>query len=1009
MKFSCPHCDGHIAADAEWSGREAQCPHCGYAFSVPTIEIMTSNGKPPRTRMLMRIPIFVVILVLAIGLILGVSGIALFHFRELNSQSGISNPHPPGRIEDFAEADSANVPESSANSVNNPTSSHAERIAKVNASREAKKITEPDITSRWLSEARTKISWKPSLGFDPKLEYSTQQGFNNMTRYYSSAYHVNVQMNNNTDYPLQLGETVFVFEISAGDALFAAGCDQRDGVQDKWHVTDIEDRYGLDGHDWRSRNGERPQTPLVGGGTRGFSANDDGIFRRISLFEVSSYYVSLPSCLAYGFGQIARQDKLEVCAAVLFGSNVKRPFMNQVLLVSPTIASEEGADLPKVRLLSHFTARPSDVGNSPDSSQKKSGANEEIAAPVLAPPTTEMVVMDVPSLSAILKDTNRTSVERLLAINWLAELRDPSTLPLLRETLGSTNLPTLHRAVAAWGLSKLDDRESITAFRQYLREDLQRAPLLSAYCAKALAEMGVRQAASDLVPALKLRPLVCGKWFITAAQKMADPELGPSLLAILKDDKEKEHHGIAAAAAAVCASPEVIDGFERLAWAAASCEGSPLYAINRLARIKQPAALDALIRVATSIKPAAIPAIRLLAEWPVTRGEIQLFCEKTTHDEDEEDIHPELPSSASTKAIVTLAGLAQRTDIPKENRETAISALGRTKSIEAMTPLNRIAADTNAAIRALALEAMSNLPVGQPPAVLPSCLTDNDPKVVEAAVTLIQKWNLREHVPALLKLLRQKTQDGGIGIHSKAAEALAEFGSKESIPELLALLNDKNDYAAETATRALAKFHATEAVAPILKRLIRDSAADSMISSFMQTAPASLAEIGGIEAQTALFSYIDSLQNKHPQSSALEYALAPLGKIGGKEVEARLLAAIKTANGDSDVIAAAIEGLAEAKIAHALPSILVIAKSKNADRKTIAAAVRAIEKCEATDEVPWLCSVLTMPHTDVKQVASVLGHFKDKRALSCLRKELSVYSHDSETRQALKHAVEMIQ
>jgi len=35
FKFSCPHCDQHIACDTSLSGRQLQCPACHHLIRVP--------------------------------------------------------------------------------------------------------------------------------------------------------------------------------------------------------------------------------------------------------------------------------------------------------------------------------------------------------------------------------------------------------------------------------------------------------------------------------------------------------------------------------------------------------------------------------------------------------------------------------------------------------------------------------------------------------------------------------------------------------------------------------------------------------------------------------------------------------------------------------------------------------------------------------------------------------------------------------------------------------------
>jgi HEAT repeat protein len=952
------------------------------------------------------------------------AAVGFWFFRGETTQRGVEASLPAAPRVALPSAVPSNPPATSSKAAASPEVTNAP-IQKPLA---AQQRADPEAVGRWLAAAKTKLSWSPTLKFDPRLNYMDVQ-FPEVTHYYSSAYIVKAEVQNDTGFRLQLGETLFVFEVGVADVLFAGGCDQRDGVMDETHVTDLEERYGLDGHDWRSRDGQRPQSPMAGGKINGMSAADDGIFRRITFFDSPYVHTSYDG---YGFGAIQDRSRVEIGGAVLMGRNVRREFLDRVLVVSPSIAPDTEQGFPEVRLLSRFSAKPSALADK--AKAQKTNPNEEIKAPELGSPVTEVITMDVATLTGMLKDALRTPMERLLAVNWLAELGQPTSAPLLREIFQSNHLPVNQRMAAVWGLARLADRESIPAMRRCLREEQNANPTLSAYCALALAEMQVREAAPDLAAALERRPLVTARLFITAAQKMGDPALGKPLLAILTDDKDKElkeEHGLAAAGAAACSSQEVIKEFERFAQSASKCEGAPLYAITRLAEIDQPEALEALIRLARSNGPAATHAIGCLARWPTTPNQVRFAIERPNPAPPKPKDQP----AASPKAFGALVELTQHTNCPTETLQAAVRTLGDTKRPEAGVALGRLLTHSDHRVRQAALQALAELPPEKSPAALATCLQDSDSQVVWAASKLVQKWELRDQSDVLLELLKRPEKARGLGGKQQAAETLGALGVQAAVPELMKLVEDRNDYAAASAAKSLAKLRVPDAVGPIARRLETESR-QGVIGLMVQEGPSYLAELGTPEACQAILKYIASLQQTKG-SSRMEYAVKALGKCSSKEVVACLTNLLVQDTGYATA-AAAIDALAEAKVAAALPDILTVAKREKAYSETVAAAARAVEQFQAKEQVSWLCSLLTHQDTkvraaavhalgvlvdpasvepliaalassDARQVAEILGKLKDARALPALRKELRAYQNDWDTRQAVQQAIALIQ
>jgi hypothetical protein len=46
FKFNCPHCDQHLKAEDQFSGRQIQCPNCDHLIRIPPAPGQTADYKP---------------------------------------------------------------------------------------------------------------------------------------------------------------------------------------------------------------------------------------------------------------------------------------------------------------------------------------------------------------------------------------------------------------------------------------------------------------------------------------------------------------------------------------------------------------------------------------------------------------------------------------------------------------------------------------------------------------------------------------------------------------------------------------------------------------------------------------------------------------------------------------------------------------------------------------------------------------------------------------------------
>jgi hypothetical protein len=46
LSFSCPQCEQHLRCDAQFSGREIQCPGCHHLIRIPPVPGQTASYSP---------------------------------------------------------------------------------------------------------------------------------------------------------------------------------------------------------------------------------------------------------------------------------------------------------------------------------------------------------------------------------------------------------------------------------------------------------------------------------------------------------------------------------------------------------------------------------------------------------------------------------------------------------------------------------------------------------------------------------------------------------------------------------------------------------------------------------------------------------------------------------------------------------------------------------------------------------------------------------------------------
>jgi hypothetical protein len=823
---------------------------------------------------------------------------------------------------------------------------------------------EEKIKEQWLQESKEKINWTPSLTYNEKLTYAT--GFSEGTvTYYSSAWTVDGSLKNETSFPIQLGETLMVYEDSYQSSINAAGCLKRMGILDEIHTTDIEDRYYLDGRDEFRRGGERARCPMAGGKSTIGIDPDTGLPSDALSYVIALFNGQLPADYppqkyeGFGFGQAETGQNLTIAGILIVGRLVQRELLSQVLLVSPSIALDNQPQLPRVRLLAHFRPVPK---------------TEQVELD-----RVECIVIDIDTLKTMIDDSGRSGLERFLAVTWLSELKEPSAVSMMRALVQSTTPASAQRSAAAYGLDLLQDTESIPVLRQALQESKEQ-PILAARCTMALAHMNVREAAEDLIPYLTARPFNCGYLFLMAADQFANPVLADSVLDILKDNSLTEIHARAAAAAAKCVNANTVPTIEKLVLAAEKMEKGPLYALSSLNQINTAEAYDSLVKVASSDKPAAVYAIRYLGE-------------KKTQD-----------------ALDKLKNFLKTPKLSKDKRNAVFNAIAKTNMPEAYLFLFELLikadADTQKNILSaldtaykplvekggLDAEFMTKVKEGlkKPSLDTLSTLAGNRDAAISAyALEMLGLSKAEDSIQKIDKRLIDEcsTATPNADILRVCPQALVDIGNdaaKDKLRSLTKQFIDKKKWKFVKSLIAPLSLACGLESAPLLMDILKDK--DSAGQEVRGPAMDALSKMKARDALPAIVAEIEA-----GKSNALQPTLKTAG---GTSINADEIAAIN---------ALAAFDLRD-------QNALLRELTRSQDTGVCMAARKALAEFGETEIVPDMLKELHSAGTyDVGEIAEVLGMTGDITALSALKKEAQVYSYPTEVHKKIETSIKMIE
>ncbi|MHB9134167.1 MAG: HEAT repeat domain-containing protein [Armatimonadota bacterium] len=458
----------------------------------------------------------------------------------------------------------------------------------------------------------------------------------------------------------------------------------------------------------------------------------------------------------------------------------------------------------------------------------------------------------------------------------------------------------------------------------------------------------------------------------------------------------------------------------------ADTEGLREKAAKQLGELRDPTAVDALIKAAKDKSPgvrrAAITALGLIGEPRVVeillsalnddkRG-VKLAVVTALGDIGNSravepltaglrDKDPDI-RKAATASMVKLGAAAVDTLIGAINdpdeylRQESMRALGHIKDPRAINPLLAIlkVRGPDYKIAADALEELGWKPSKSEERVLFAFARGQfDTAVAEgaAAVEPLVIMLQTEHgadmrtvaaralgqigdkraIPALVRAMYDESAD----VHEAAAGALGQIGDPSAIEPLIAVLNEESPDLRESAIRALGQLHSARAIDPLV------SALRSIEYPVRLAAVEALGEIGDPMCVEPLMTAF--MQDK--RHAVRKAAVTSLMKLGSDVAESLVIALVDE---DAQTRVIAADALGQLADPRTVPSLLSTLRDRNEMvRREGAKALGIIGDPRAIDS---LLNVVTDENAEVKTaVAKALGQIGDPRSAKALLRMLS--------------------
>lgn len=636
-----------------------------------------------------------------------------------------------------------------------------------------------------------------SLQYRPSYQYATEPsfssyGFGGQTTYSCSAWDLHVVLSNACSVAVELGDTLMVFEESSDGNTYLAGAMEHDGDLDAEHVWRLSDRYSLDGYIRVDRAGKSRGHPLVGGSKTVFTATETGEPIDVLLLK---QITESPAYEGYGFGTIPAAATATVSQTILMGTGFKNAFLKRVSVVTPSVHLRKDGIAAAGRLLLRFAPETPPVASVTGSVDR---AGEAEARPPVKLVGVELIPMRYDELAAIAGDGNRGLAERVIAINWLGELRDPRSQPLFAEWLRARVLPVLMRRACAWNLSRFKDPAAHAALLEVL-SDTSAPAFLRGECALALAEAGDKAAVVPLLSALQDPNTPPLPSLYTAARLLGDPRLGPVLAGLLTRSSHTNCHNDVAFSLSTTMSEEAVAPL----LTAARCELKDVRskALHYLGASRSPRAVSALAALAADPAYEARVGAALalgLARSPESFQALAVLLENpactSVHYQAVEAL--KVPEKQNSVGIARLFGARSAGAKPEPNEP----AVDRSPATAALVKYARTVTGKD---RVHAVEALlRNPPSADALLLVLELLRENaTPDEIKAACLVVKDWKLTQARDSLLRLAAQGTPEVAFPALTTLVEACG--GADEGLVRSALNRTDTNNVPCEPLLKAL--------------------------------------------------------------------------------------------------------------------------------------------------------------------------------------------------------------
>ena len=615
-----------------------------------------------------------------------------------------------------------------------------------------------------------------------------------------SAWSVTLNVQNDTNKELQLGESLVVIEKARENPLYIACYVARAGASPSPHLHMLAQRYGLDWGYEISKSGGYSMFFLAGGSmSLSFSSTDP--------------YEGL------GYGRVAPHSQRKIDVQVPFPISIKNQVREYVSVIPPSIHPVGGGPESFSQTILRF-----DLGSGSDNSTPN-------------PVENTTVLMRASELRATVT-TSQQLWRQVFSLNWLAESNPKEATSLLIEVVTNNDAIPLLRSVAAMNLGVLKEKTAVKPLGDVVRQTT--TTQVRRWAIDALGEIGEVTAAPVIRPFIDDSYEPTANAAIEALGKLKDPDAVSVLLTILNDPKKNKRHSEAATALGTIGNQAALDaliglvrngksetrllaadklglsgsaqavpvlvGIAADAKAPKDLRGEAMSSLGKIGGAEALSAVPVLAGIASDAKAPKDLRGKAISSLGKIGGAEALSALRAASESDNESIRTTAISSlAQVKEAGAVEALIQLAERPGySSRATAVRVLGEEKKTEALPALRRIAADKQAASDAR-----------------------------REACDALAKMDDKQAIAALLAA----ADDSDSALYADALKALATIGDKEADQAAVTALQSKHLTVREKAAAQLRSRKWADAMTPLWQAYqaeTKEDAADEMASALIE-------------------------------------------------------------------------------------------------------------------------------------------------------------------------------